>query len=609
MAKQNTTDRISKLRELMKNSQYNVHAYIVPSEDAHQSEYIAACDGRRAYISGFTGSAGVAVITLDQAALWTDGRYFLQASQQLDDNWTLMKSGLPETPSKEDWLNQTLPSNSRVGIDPTLISVSEAKTLTTALSPNHTLVPIAQNLIDSVWADTRPKRPSNPVMVLDLKYTGKSFQQKLEELRETLKSKKNVEGIVVAALDEIAWLYNLRGSDIVYNPVFFAYSVVTLSDATLFVDESKLSKEVKDYLGKHVQIRPYQAIFEDLKVKVKTLGEGKKLLIDARTNLALRESIGQAIQEETRSPITVAKAIKTSAELSGFRACHIRDAAALVSFFAWLEDELVFKKNTNLDEVDVADKLEDFRSRNSDFIGLSFDTISGVGSNGAIIHYKPEKSTAKKLKVNEMYLCDSGAQYRDGTTDVTRTLHFGVPTDFEKQCFTRVLKGHIALDKAIFPKGTTGYILDVLSRTSLWEAGLDYRHGTGHGVGAFLNVHEGPHGIGTRIAYNDVALQPGMTVTNEPGYYHDGHFGIRIENIMLVVPANTPNTFGNKPYYTFEHVTLVPICRKLIDTSMLTREEVDWINNYHDKCWEKVSPLLKVGTKEYKWLRRETMRL
>ncbi|KAG0333430.1 hypothetical protein BG000_009159, partial [Podila horticola] len=298
-------------------------------------------------------------------------------------------------------------------------------------------------------------------------------------------------------------------------------------------------------------------------------------------------------------------AIKNDTELEGMRQCHLRDSAALINYFAWLEEQLA--NGVELDEADGAERLEQFRAEQAGFVGLSFDTISSTGPNGAIIHYKPEKPNAARINPDLVYLCDSGGQYIDGTTDVTRTLHFKTPSAHEKRCFTRVLQGHISIDSAVFPDGTSGYLLDVLARRALWSDGLDFRHGTGHGVGAFLNVHEGPHGCGTRIAYNDIPLVPGMTLTNEPGYYEDGKFGIRIENVMLVRKADTLHNFGGRGYYGFEHVTLVPMQIKLIERSLLTHLEIEWINAYHAECLEKVSPFLAKDSPGLKWLQREAV--
>ncbi|EXX78053.1 Fra1p [Rhizophagus irregularis DAOM 197198w] len=485
-----TTERITKLRTLFKKEEYNLTAYVIPSEDAHQSEYTAACDARRAFISGFTGSAGLAVVSTDDAALFTDGRYFLQANKQLDHNWTLMKQGIPDVPTWQEYLVQNLPKDSRIGIDPTLITACDAKTLKESLGKvGSSLVSTEENLVDLVWGNARPPRPCNPANVLPSKYTGRSHDDKIANLREEL-SKENYYGFVVSALDEIAWLFNLRGSDVKYNPVFFAYALITKDDIILYIDEKKLSNEVKAHLGSSVKFRSYNAVFEDLRhLSVKFKSDNQKLLISTRTSYALTLAAGEDNTESARSPILDAKAIKNEVELEGMRQCHLRDAAAVINYFAWLEQQL--SAGNVLNEIDGANRLEKFRGEQEDFVGLSFDTISASGPNGAIIHYSPEPKTCAAIDPNLLYLCDSGGQYKNGTTDVTRTIHFGKPTEQEKRAFTRVLQGHIAIDRAIFPKGTTGYLLDVLARTSLWKDGLDFRHGTGHGVGCYLNVHEG----------------------------------------------------------------------------------------------------------------------
>ncbi|KAJ1547723.1 hypothetical protein HK405_005079, partial [Cladochytrium tenue] len=403
-------------------------------------------------------------------------------------------------------------------------------------------------------------------------------------------------------------LLNLRGSDISYNPVFFAYVLVTKSDVYLFVDERKLEDAAKASLQTvGVKIRPYECSFEDLTRLVQEAPENEKLWVDSRCSLALQDAIGGPNKiEEARSPVQTAKAIKNATEIQGFRDCHIRDASALCEYFAWLEEELVEKGNKSLSEVDAADKLEALRSKLPMFMGLSFDTISSTGANGSVIHYQPERDTCMMIDVNKLYLCDSGAQYLDGTTDVTRTMHFGTPSEFEREAFTRVLKGHIQIDMAVFPRGTTGYVLDCLARAALWKAGLDFRHGTGHGVGSFLNVHEGPQGIGTRIAFNDTALEAGMTVSDEPGYYEDGEFGIRIENILVAREVDTKKNFGGRGYLGFEHLTVVPIQTRLVDPSLLTPEERAWLDAYHREVFEKVSPLLAPGSRALTWLERET---
>ncbi|ORX52863.1 Creatinase/aminopeptidase [Hesseltinella vesiculosa] len=601
-----TTSHLSGLRSLMKEDKYNLQAFLVPTEDAHQSEYIADCDKRREWISGFTGSAGFAIVTLDGAYLFTDGRYFLQASKQLDSNWTLMKQGLPGVPTWQEFLVKNLSANSRIGLDPTVITAVDARQLTKQLAANQsTLVPIYENLVDLAWGSGRPAAPLDPVIVHPLTFSGKDHQAKLVQVQEHIKAKDHAYGIIVSALDEVAWLFNLRGNDIECNPVFFSYALVTQDEALLFVQAEKITQEVQDHLGAHVVLKPYGALFDELTNLKPVLEQtNKKLIVNSHTSLAIEVAVGEANVVNERSYITDLKAIKNEAELKGMRDCHIRDGAALVAYFAWLEKQL--KAGVTLDEVDGADRLEQFRAAQPQFVGLSFDTISSTGSNGAIIHYKPEKGECKVIDPSLVYLCDSGGQYKDGTTDVTRTLHFGQPSAYEKRCFTRVLQGHIAIDEAVFPKGTTGFLLDPFARHALWKDGLDFRHGTGHGVGSFLNVHEGPHGIGIRIAYNDTPLAAGMTVTNEPGYYEDGQFGIRIENVLLVREAETPHNFGDRGYLGFEHVTLVPLGLNLIDIDLLSPGEISWINAYHAETREKLSPHLANDADALAWLERET---
>ncbi|KAL9538027.1 hypothetical protein MBANPS3_011252 [Mucor bainieri] len=595
-----TSDRLASLRSQMK--EHQVDAFLAPSEDAHQSEYIADCDKRRHWISGFTGSAGFAIVTSTEAALFTDGRYFLQASQQLDDNWTLMKQGLPGVPTWQEYLVKNLPAGSRIGLDPTLINAVDAHQLNVQLEPlGSSLVPIHENLIDLAWGKDRPESPKDKVFVQPVQFTGKSVHDKLEELRTHIKN-KSAYGTVVSALDEIAWLFNLRGSDIECNPVFFSYAIVNENEAILYLDLDKLTDEVKSHLGSAVTTKPYSQFFADLKALNL---DGKKLLVNNKTSLAVEVAVGETNVLEERSFITDAKAIKTKEELQGMRDCHLRDGAALVHYFAWLEKKLL--AGEKLSEVEAADRLEQFRAVQEHYVGLSFATISSTGSNGAIIHYKPEPETCKVIDPDNIYLCDSGGQYRDGTTDVTRTFHFKTPSAYEKRCFTRVLQGHIAIDEAVFPKGTTGYLLDPFARQHLWKDGLNFLHGTGHGVGSFLNVHEGPHGIGIRPHFNDTALAAGMTVTDEPGYYEDGKFGIRIENVILVKDVETPNNFGGRGYLGFEHVTIAPIGLNLIDVDLLSPSEIKWVNAYHEECLAKLGPLVAHDELATAWLKKETV--
>ncbi|CAL8582119.1 hypothetical protein XPA_007793 [Xanthoria parietina] len=612
----NTTERLRQLRALMKENKVDI--YVVPSEDSHQSEYIAPCDARREFISGFSGSAGTAVITSEKAALATDGRYFNQASKQLDSNWHLLKQGLEDVPTWQDWTAEQSEGHKTVGVDPTVITAPEARKLTEKIKKKGGagLLGVKSNLVDLVWGDHRPARPHEKVSVLDIKFAGKKFEEKIEDLRKELDKKKSA-GLIVSMLDEIAWLYNLRGNDIPYNPVFFSYAAVTPTTATLYIDESKLSENVLPHLGDNVRIRAYSAIFEDAKAFGESLEmeapiagrpqtPKKKFWISTKASWALSMELGgEEKVEEVRSPIGDAKAIKNATELEGMRLCHIRDGASLSEYFAWLEEELV-TKGTKLDEVQAADKLEEIRSQKERFVGLSFDTISSTGPNAAVIHYKPERGNCSIIDPTALYLCDSGAQYFDGTTDTTRTLHFGTPKEMERKAYTLVLKGVIALDRAVFPKGTSGFALDTLARQFLWREGLDYRHGTGHGVGSYLNVHEGPIGIGTRVQYSEVPLSIGNVLSDEPGYYEDGKFGIRIENMIMAQEAKTNHHFGDKPWLGFEHVTMVPMCRKLIDGKMLTPEERTWLNEYHQEVYDKTKGFFKGDERTLKWLERET---
>ena len=541
---------------------------------------------------------------MKEAALWTDGRYYLQASNELEPSiWTLMKQGLSDTPTIADWLNLVLPSdsNSNIGVDPTLISKGQANTIQSILNKKgHKLISISENLIDAIW-ENKPALPSNPAFVHELKYSGVSHQDKIVNLRRQIKE-KDCYAIVVAALDEIAWLLNIRGNDVNFNPVVISYVLVTEDYLKLYIDNNKVSQDVKLHLGENIVIVPYKQIFADL-IEINKLD--KKVWLDPiKSNYALFENISSNNIVELNSPITLDKSIKNETELNGFRECHIRDAVALINYFSWLETKLEEGEDSNLNEVSVADRLDMFRSEQPLFVSLSFETISGFGPNGAIIHYKPEKETCAKISKDSLYLCDSGGQYKDGTTDVTRTLHFGTPTTFQKQCFTRVLQGVIALDTAIFPNGTIGRELDILARAPLWKVGLDYRHGTGHGVGSFLNVHEGPQSISFRDSPYKQPMLPGMTITDEPGYYQDGDFGIRIENVLVVKDANTENNFGNRGYLGFEHVTVVPIQTKLIDVSLLTPAEIKWVNDYHQECLTKLTS--KLQGKALEWLIKET---
>ncbi|GAB2287331.1 Aminopeptidase P2 [Dionaea muscipula] len=621
-------DKLRALRELFSKPGVGVDAYIIPSQDAHQSEFIAECYMRRAYISGFTGSAGTVVVTRDKAALWTDGRYFLQAEKQLSSSWILMRAGNIGVPTTAEWLNDVLDPGCKVGIDPFLFSFDAAEELREDLSKkNHELVLLYNtNLVDEIWKQSRPKPPSGQVRLHNLKYAGVDVSLKLSALRSHL-TDAGCTAIVISRLDEIAWLLNLRGDDVPHSPVMYAYMVVEIDGAKLFIDGHKVTAEVMNHLlAAGVELKPYESILDT----VENLAlEGACLWIDASSvNAAIVNTFKSVCDEHSgnlrnrkkynaethatingkfsdgptgvyrSSPLAVAKAVKNEAEIEGMRNSHLRDAAALAEFWAWLEDEIL--KGATITEVEIADQLLEFRSKQDGFMDTSFDTISASGANGAIIHYKPEPESCSVVDVKNLFLLDSGAQYVDGTTDITRTVHFGEPTAWEKECFTRVLQGHIALDQAVFPENTPGFVLDAFARASLWKVGLDYRHGTGHGVGAALNVHEGPQSISFRFG-NMTPLQKGMIVSNEPGYYEDHAFGIRIENLLCVREMETPNRFGGIGYLGFERLTFVPIQSKLVYLSLLSMAEIHWLNDYHGQVWQKVSPLVEGSARQWLW--------
>ncbi|XP_075222774.1 aminopeptidase P isoform X3 [Lycorma delicatula] len=612
MTVKKTGQLLKKLRCLFKNSKYIIdplQAYIVPHGDAHQSEYTAPSDERLAFISGFTGSAGTAVISEYDALLWTDGRYFLQASSEMDENWTLMKEGILTTPTLSAWLSKNLPNGSYVGADPHLVSYLTWSTLSNDLqAAGINLVPVNINLVDLIW-DDQPSPPSSVVHPLSMKYTGKSGKDKVEEVRSMM-AKKGAELFIVCALDEVAWLLNLRGSDIQYNPVFFSYVAVTPKKLHFFIDESKLSPAVRNHFNEEnlsITVHPYDKIQPFISEQVSRIEENDgKVWISQSTSYAPISVVPKKLRLLEVSPVALLKAIKNDVEIQGMINAHIKDAAALCCYFAWLEKEVA--KGQLVTEVSGAKKLDSLRSKQEDFVGLSFETMSSVGPHGAIIHYHPSLETDRQITTEELYLCDSGGQYKDGTTDVTRTLHFGTPSEFEKECFTRVFKGQVALGTSVFPHKLLGNSLDPRARKFLWDVGLDYSHGTGHGVGAYLNVHEGPFGISWRPYVDDPGLQEGMFLSNEPGYYEDGKFGIRLENVMRIVKAKTPYNFTNKTFLTFETVTFVPIQTKMLLPDLLTQEEITYLNDYHNACREKVGPLLKeMGYHEaIEWLYRET---
>lgn len=590
------------------------------TQDEHQSEYPADCDGRRAFISGFTGSAGTAIITKTKAALATDGRYFLQAERQLDSNWELLKQGSPGVPSWREWVVKEANANGYdIGVDPRLFSHSEYSALVTELGQyglEDSLVPITPNLIDLVWGNDQPKPSKAEVSILPLQYAGVSAFEKIKQLRKTIETRRGA-GFVLTALDEVAWLFNLRGTDIVFNPVFRSFAYISDKHAILYIDQEKINPKVSKYLKDNkVIVKPYEAISDDLHQALTDLMKynnlvqkrnlHKKVLVSDNISWDLYKTLGgKDFVLIIPSPVEISKAIKNSVEINGARNCQIRDGAALIKYFAWLENEL--KNGKEYSDYQAGLQAEKFRSEMENYQGLSFETISSSGPNAAVIHYAPEKNSKYMVDINQVYLCDSGAQYLDGTTDTTRTLFFGENVDPElRHRYTLVLKGHIAIARTIFPEGTNGYYIDVLARQFLWREGLDYRHGTGHGVGSFLMVHEGPIGIGLRTHYGASNFQPGNILSNEPGYYKDGHYGIRIENVVLVKQdESVPNEFGKKNF-VFETLTRVPMCRKLIETECLTKEEIEWLNDYHQTVYKDTVDYVSKDKLALEWLKRET---
>lgn len=612
-----TSAQLSSLRALF--DKHGIDIYIVLTQDPHESETPARADRRRAFISGFTGSAGTAVISRTKAALATDGRYFLQAGRQLDKNWTLLKQGVIGVPTWQEWVANELLANpgSSVGIDPSLCSYGEYKALAATLEKydlGDALVPVRPNLIDLIWED-RPKQSETPVKILPLQFTGKRFQDKLADLRKTINAKRGL-GFLVSPLDDVAWLYNLRCDDVPYCPVFRAFSYVTADKAILYIDEIKITDEIRKYLGKDVQIKPYEDVFSDSKqahlsllahnVKARSITDRRNILVSQGVSWALYDALGgQSNVTIIASPVELAKSIKNPVELKGHQRAQIQDGVALIRYFAWLEKEL-HNGNTTISDYDGGVKAESFRSEMENFVGLSFETISSSGANAAVIHYSPVPESKNMIDRDQIYLCDSGGQYLDGTTDTTRTMHFGTPKSEEILAYTLVLKGHIALASIIFPEGINGYQLDVLARQHLWKYGLDYRHGTGHGVGSYLNVHEGPMGIGIKPGLGDNAIHIGNVLSNEPGFYKDGYFGVRIESVVKVKEVNTPKNFGGKRYLGFETITRVPLCQELIDVSLLTDDEVAWVNAYHESVYMDTFAYLAGDKLSKAWLLRQT---
>lgn len=595
-----------------------VDALVVFSSDAHMSEYVHSRDEKRAFVSGFTGSAGTAVLTREAAALWTDGRYHLQALQQLDgDSWVLMRQGEEGVPTECEWLKRSLAAGASVAFDPHCVSQTERARLEKELEGSSlVLSALERDIVADVWEGLgRPPFPLDPLKLHPERFAGRSASDKLRLIGERLDALDcGVGMMLVSALDEVAWLFNIRGSDIQYNPLCFAYAIVpSKAEAearglrpALFVDPRKVPAAAMAQLEALCDVHGYGDASDVLLARLGATD--RKVLMDPSvTNAALVAAATTARCELRPSPIAIEKARKTAAEVEGLAAAHLRDGAALTAWFCWLEGAVA--GGQQLTEVSVADKLREFRARNERFVDLSFATISATGANGAIIHYHPQKGTNDAPLGPTMYLVDSGAQYEDGTTDVTRTFHFGEPTAHEKRCFTAVLQGTIALSAAVFPKGTEGSRLDSMARLPLWQLGLDYKHGTGHGVGAFLNVHEGPQAISFRKRRNEAGFEAGMTTSIEPGYYEEGGFGIRIENVVVTEEAPTMHRFDGRVFCRFRTLTLAPISRKLIDMALLSERERAWVDDYHREVREKLKPVMEAsgyGQEAISYLERET---
>ena len=580
--KQSISERIHALRMWFKP---NIQAFIIPSTDPHLSEYVAPHWKSREWISGFTGSAGTVVITEKKAGLWTDSRYFLQAAEQLQGSGIdLYKEMLPETPSITKFLSDELQPGESVGIDGKMFSVEQVESMQAELSAKNIQIVFCPDPMGELW-ENRPPMPESPAFVYDIKYAGKSCSEKIAAIRTELK-KKSAESVMLSALDEIAWTLNLRGNDVHCNPVVVSYLLITEKKAVLFIAPEKVTEEVRNYLEEQqIEIQNYS----DTEIYLSDLNSSSILMNPAKTNYSVFSSVNpQCRIIRGEAPVALLKAIRNEQEIKGIHAAMQRDGVALVKFLRWLESAVPSGTET---ELSIDRKLHAFRATQDLYAGESFDTIAGYKEHGAIVHYSATEESNATLHPKGFLLLDSGAQYLDGTTDITRTIALGELTTEEKTDYTLVLKGHIALAMAVFPSGTRGAQLDVLARMPLWSHKMNFLHGTGHGVGHFLSVHEGPQSI--RMNENPIVLQPGMVTSNEPGVYKGGSHGIRTENLTLVCSAGE-GLFGE--YLKFETITLCPICKKGIIKELLTADEVDWLNNYHQQVYEKLSPKLKEAT-------------
>ena len=580
--------KLKKLREVMK--KYNINYYIIPSADPHQSEYVAEYYRGRAEVSGFTGSAGTLLVGEKEAKLWTDGRYFIQAAEQLQGSGIdLMKMATPGYDTINQWVEKNIKENETLGFDGRCYSTNQYKDLLKIADKNKFNINMDKDLLGEIWND-RPRLPEDKIFVHDEKYCGKSVKEKLNEVRKYMKENE-IQNYLLTSLDDIAWLFNIRGNDILFNPVALSYAIITENEAKLYISKIKVDAEVEAALkAQEVIIYDYSEIEEHIKHL-----NGNTLIDPAKVNAKLYSLLSCTIIEKL-NVTTKLKAIKNEIEIANFENAHIKDGVAMVKFIKYLKDNIGKEKVT---EISASKKLSELRSQGELAKGDSFGTIAGYKEHAAMMHYSATPESDYELKPQGLFLVDSGGQYLDGTTDITRTFVLGDITEEEKRDFTLVLKGHINLAKAKFLKGSTGCNLDILARGPLWQYGLDYKCGTGHGVGFFLNVHEGPQGI--RPNGNTVPLEPGMILTNEPGVYKEGKFGIRTENVMVVVKDES-NECGE--FYKFDTISYCPIDLNGIKVELLNEDEKKWLNDYHKKVYDKLSPYLNSEEKEL--LKRET---
>lgn len=584
--------RLNSLRKLMKEN--DLDAYIINTADPHQSEYISDHYKTREWISGFTGSAGTALVTDKDAILWTDGRYFIQAEKELaNSEFELYKMRTPGYPTYSEWLRDNLEDGDTIGFQGEIFPQSGFELLEKKIGKKDIKFKSELDLVGKIW-DDRPELPKGEVFIHELKYTGKSAKEKIEEVRKEMK-KQNADYYLLGSLDDIAWLFNIRGKDVEYNPVVLSYALVSMEKTILFVDKTKINKEVEEFLSENdIEIEEYKKVFEHLE----NIDKNSKIYLDKnRINRSIYRSLPEEAEVISATDITTnLKARKNPTEIENQKNAYIKDGLALVKYFYWLDKNVGKEKIT---EYTAQEKLLEFRSEQRDFIEASFGTISGYKENAAMMHYSAKEDTALELKREGLYLVDSGGQYLDGTTDITRTIVLGEISDEERKDFTLTLKSKINLCSARFLHGATGHSLDVLSRYPMWQEGLDYKCGTGHGVGYLLNVHEGPHNFA--MVANNVVLEEGMVATIEPGVYKTGKHGIRLENVF-VVKKDIETDSGQ--FMCFETLSFVPIDLEGIDIDMLTDHEIKWLNEYHKETYEKLSSHL--GEEEREWLKEET---